>query len=120
MTTFKVYHYRRDLDTKITCSLGLSHQVTYHEVKKITQTDTRTEFIPWLYYDHGGMGEILIAVDYQGRIYESKPTYDGYISWVRDDGKVFFNRPALIMDAALSLDGSRIYPSKNGERHDTR
>ena len=106
--TFVVYHYRRDLDESRICNLGCKHSVTFHERKVIRLAGEGTTFIKALHYTHDGYGKFQIAVDAQGRTYERKESWSGWQGWVRADGKVFFDRPVLVKDAAFTLNGKRI------------
>jgi hypothetical protein len=117
MRTFKVYHYRSDLDDTLMCDLGCKHRVTYHEVKRLTECPEEAfdEFIKGLNYNSDGIGKVRVARDYQGRRYLSKPTWDGYGPWVCQDStdkygdkKSFWNHPVVRLDAAFSLTGERI------------
>lgn len=103
-----VYHYRRDLGAKRVCDLGCRHRITFHERKRITIVSEHQELIPFLNYDRPALGTVYEATDAQGRTYIGKPSFDSPVSWVRSDGKAFFSRPVIRMDAAFTLDNRLI------------
>jgi hypothetical protein len=107
--TVTVYHYRRDLDNKaMVCDLGCKHWVTYHEAKRVTIIEKRHELVKGLGYDRDAYGDVLVGVDAQNRFYTYTPTWDGPGAWKRADGKTFWRRPVIRMDAAFTLDNRRI------------
>lgn len=112
MNKVTVFHYRRDLDETRTCSLGCSHDVTFHERKTLTLAPEEfwDETVKGLHYTRDGVGTIQVAYDAQGRRYTKTPHWDGphASGWKRTDGKVFFLRPVLKKDAAFTLDNRPI------------
>lgn len=108
MVKFTVYNYRREMDETRICNLGCKHSVTFHERKILRLAGEGTTWIKALNYSSDGYGKFQIAVDAQNRTYQREQTWDGWSGWTRDDGKVFFNHPVLVMDVAFTVHGEQI------------
>lgn len=102
--TIKVY---RELGSegKEKCDLGCTHTVRYHSIKRITITHETEEFIVALHYTHDGWGWVRRAVDAQGRTYQSRPGWDGYSPWLRDDELTYWDRPFWTADVYRDATG---------------
>lgn len=81
----RVTVYRKVEDRIEECDRHYKHTVPIYMVKRLTITDIRTELVYKLHYTHDGMGDVLYAVDVQGREYRKRPHWDGPRAslWVR-------------------------------------
>jgi hypothetical protein len=91
----KVYGRVRDRDHEETCSHGYKHRVTVYIVKRIRVVNVRSEWVQALNYVSDGFGDVLYAVDTQGRTYRKEPHWDGPRAslWVRTDKQAFDQYP---------------------------
>jgi hypothetical protein len=67
------------------CDLGQKHRVPIYMVKRLTITSIQSELVKFLHYTEDGYGDVLYAVDAQGRGYRKEPHWDGPRAslWVR-------------------------------------
>lgn len=110
MSTLTVYSEIKGLGDEITCNLGSSHTVSYHEVRRIViqPDETIIRLISFLQFDRPGWGEIRFAYDYLWRRYINTPSWDGQGTWRREpDGVLFFTRPSGV-GVKLDANGNRI------------
>jgi hypothetical protein len=69
-------YYKVDT-VKEKCDHGGTHNVPVYIVKRLTITHIVKEMITALHYTHDGVGDVLYAIDRQGRSYRKEPHWDG-------------------------------------------
>ena len=101
-------------ETTEVCELGCEHTVGWWAVKRIylAPVEYYKKWINALHYDKGGVVEIQVAYDKQGRRYERRPSWDGYQLWQYVDGdednNAYWNRLWRHFDVQRDLTGRHI------------
>jgi|SRR4051812_14472125 hypothetical protein len=87
-----VYNQVREVEE--VCDHGEKHRVPVYSVKRLTITDIRQEMVTALAYTHDAMGDVLYAVDAQGRKYRKEPHWDGPRAsvWLRIMCRTYFSQ----------------------------
>ncbi len=70
--------YRKVHETVEVCDHNEKHRVPWYAVKTLTVMEVRNEVVPFCDYLHeDSRGDVLYAVDAQGRSYRKEPHWDG-------------------------------------------
>lgn len=104
VTVYDKTHTNKEL-----CDHHVTHNVPVYAVKKLTISEIRSELVIALHYTQDGYGDVLYAVDAQGREYRKAPHWDGPRAsvWVRfqpalNERKTFDQYPPKVYSRDLT------------------